>query len=79
MSNQSCSVDIVAVYLETLENDHIGQTVHLWLGLVLMLLNFLFLDGVAAGTGDVEDGLPRGLAASPLVFPALQRPTAISD
>jgi len=41
---------------------------------------FLFLDDVAgAGTGEVEDGLPSGLAVSPEVLPALQRLTAISD
>ena len=77
VSSRSCSVDIAAVSPESLENDDTGQTAHLSLGLVLMLLSFL-LDGVAAGTGDVEDGLPRGLAAAADDFPAFQRPTAIS-
>ena len=38
---------------------------------------FLFLDGVAARTSDVEDCLPCGLAAAADDFPPLQRPTAI--
>ena len=76
--SRSCSVDIAAVSPETLENDHTGQTAHLTLVGFGADAAFLFLDGVAAGTGDVEDGLPRGLAAAADDFPALQRPTAIS-
>ena len=76
MSRQSCSDDISAVSPETLENDHTGQIAHL-VGFAADVA-FLFLDGVAAGTGDVEHGLPRGLAAATDDFPALQRPTVIS-